>query len=81
MDKFELERFRIRRAAILGVPPDDLDAVLLPPSGVAEAAHGTLFGRPVIEIEHHQTADTQDDIILGDWSQYLVVHGRHNLDE
>ncbi|GAG20299.1 unnamed protein product, partial [marine sediment metagenome] len=34
--------------------------------------YGTLFGRPVIVTEHCQTAGTSGDIILGDWSQYLI---------
>lgn len=46
--------------------------VYVPASGASESPYGTLFGRPVIVTEHCQAAGTRGDIILADWSQYLI---------
>lgn len=47
--------------------------VYMPPGGASAAPYGTLFGRPVIPIEQCQTLGTAGDIILGDFSQYLLI--------
>jgi HK97 family phage major capsid protein len=47
--------------------------VYMPPGGASVAPYGTLFGRPVIPIEQCQTLGTAGDIILGDFSQYILI--------
>lgn len=47
--------------------------VYLPPGGASATPYGTLFGRPVIPIEQCQTLGTTGDIILGDFSQYILI--------
>jgi HK97 family phage major capsid protein len=47
--------------------------VYMPANGLSAAPYGTLKGRPVIPIEQCQTLGTSGDIILADFSQYLVV--------
>ena len=46
--------------------------VYLPPTGAAEQPYGSLFGRPVIPLEQCQTLGTAGDIILADFSTYLL---------
>jgi len=45
----------------------------IPPGGLSQAPYGTLLGRPVIPIEQCQTLGTSGDIILADFSEYLVI--------
>jgi len=47
--------------------------VYMPPGGASAAPYGTLFGRPVIPIEQCQTLGDAGDIILGDFSQYILI--------
>lgn len=47
--------------------------VWIPPSGAAGSPYGTLLGRPIIPIESCQALGTAGDIILGDFSQYLLA--------
>lgn len=47
--------------------------VYMPATGVAGSMYSTLFGRPVIEIEHADTVGDQGDIMLLDLSQYLMI--------
>ena len=47
--------------------------VYLPPGGASGQPYGTLFGRPVIAIEQCQTLGDAGDIILGDFSQYILI--------
>jgi len=47
--------------------------VYLPPGGISEKPYSTLFGRPVIPVEYCETCGTPGDIILADFSQYLVA--------
>jgi len=47
--------------------------VYLPANGAADRPYATLFGRPVIPCEHCQTLGTSGDIILADFSQYLLI--------
>ena len=44
----------------------------LPANGLSSTPYGTLMGRPVLMTEHCQTLGTVGDIILADWSQYLI---------
>jgi len=47
-------------------------AVYLPPGGASATPYGNLLGRPVIDTEHMPALGDQGDILLADWSQYLV---------
>lgn len=44
----------------------------LPANGLAGAPYGLLLGRPLILTEHCQTLGTVGDIMICDWSQYLI---------
>jgi len=45
----------------------------LPPGGASQAPYGTIFGMPVLFIEHAPTVGDANDICLVDLSQYLVI--------
>jgi HK97 family phage major capsid protein len=47
--------------------------VYLPANGISGSPYGTLFGRPVITLEYNNTVGTTGDILLGDWSQYVLA--------
>ncbi len=47
--------------------------VFLPPGGLSQSPYGTLFGRPVMPMEHCETLGTEGDIVLCDPSQYLMI--------
>jgi len=47
--------------------------VYLPAGGLSVSPYGSLFGRPVIPVEYCQTLGTTGDIILADFSQYLMI--------
>lgn len=47
--------------------------VYMPGGGVSRAPYSSLFGRPVVPIEHCQTLGTTGDIILMDPSAYLLA--------
>ncbi|GAB6174500.1 hypothetical protein JCM15765_39780 [Paradesulfitobacterium aromaticivorans] len=47
--------------------------VYMPASGVSGSPYSTLFGRPVIPLEQCETLGTLGDIILADFSQYLLI--------
>ena len=47
--------------------------VYLPAGGASASPYGTLFGRPVVPIEHASTLGTIGDISLLDLSQYLMI--------
>lgn len=47
--------------------------VYLPAGGLAGSPFSTLFGRPVIPVEYCSTLGTVGDIILGDFSTYLLI--------
>jgi len=49
------------------------ELVYLPPGGLSAAPYGTLFGRPVIEVEYAATVGDVADICLFDMSQYLMI--------
>ena len=48
-------------------------AVYLPPGGASSSPYASLFGRPVIPIEHCQTVGTVGDIILADMGGYILA--------
>jgi len=45
----------------------------MPANGLAGQPWSTLFGRPVIPVEHCQTLGTKGDIVLADLSQYVMI--------
>jgi HK97 family phage major capsid protein len=47
--------------------------VYMPAGGIAGTPYSTLFGRPIVPIEQCQTLGTTGDIILADFSQYLMI--------
>jgi HK97 family phage major capsid protein len=47
--------------------------VYMPPGGLSEAPYGRLKGRPVMVIEHCETLGDAGDIVLSDFSQYLLA--------
>lgn len=47
--------------------------VFMPPGGLSQSPYGTLMGRPVIPIEQCATMGTSGDIILADFSDYIVI--------
>lgn len=47
--------------------------VYLPPTGITGNVYGSLFGRPVIEIEHASALGTVGDIAFLDLTQYQLV--------
>ena len=47
--------------------------VFIPGGSFANAPFGTLFGRPIVPIEFCKTLGTVGDIILGDFSEYLLI--------
>lgn len=46
--------------------------VYLPSGGVADAPYARLKGRPVIPFEYCDTVGDLGDIVLADWSQYVI---------
>ena len=46
--------------------------VYMPANGLSSSPYGTMYGRPVVEIEQCQTLGTAGDIYLADLSQYLL---------
>ena len=44
----------------------------MPAGGLSGSPYATLMGRPLIMTEHCQTLGTTGDLILCDWSQYLI---------
>jgi HK97 family phage major capsid protein len=47
--------------------------VYMPPGGVSAEPYGTLFGRPVIEVEQANSLGSVGDISFVDLSQYLLI--------
>lgn len=64
----EPQLFRMSLAVGTGGVP-----VYLPAGGLSQSPYGTLFGRPVISIEHAATLGAAGDILLCDLSQYLLI--------
>jgi HK97 family phage major capsid protein len=47
--------------------------VYMPEGGLSQSPYATLYGRPVIPIEHCATLGTVGDIVFADLSQYLLI--------
>lgn len=47
--------------------------VYMPPGGASATPYGTLFGRPVIPCNYCSEVGTVGDIILADFSEYLLI--------
>lgn len=47
--------------------------VLMPATGISGAPYDTMFGRPVIPTEYNATLGDLGDLLLGDFSQYLLI--------
>jgi HK97 family phage major capsid protein len=47
--------------------------VFIPGGSFTNAPFGSLFGRPIVPVEFCKTLGTLGDIILADWSQYLLI--------
>lgn len=47
--------------------------VYMPPGGLSQAPYGTMYGLPVIPIEHGSALGDKGDIVLADLSQYLMI--------
>ena len=47
--------------------------VYMPPGGVSAEPYGTIFGRPVIEVEQAGSLGSVGDINFVDLSQYLLI--------
>ncbi len=47
--------------------------VFVPGGSFANAPFGTLLGRPIVPLEFCETLGSKGDIILADWSEYLLV--------
>jgi HK97 family phage major capsid protein len=47
--------------------------VFIPGGSFANAPFGSLFGRPIVPIEFCETLGTKGDIILADFSEYLLI--------
>ncbi len=45
----------------------------MPANGLAGSPYGTLFGRPVVPIEHADTVGDQGDVILADMGEYALA--------
>ena len=50
-----------------------------PPGGLSGAPYGTLFGRPVVELETCSALGTVGDIIFADFSQYLIGRRKRGI--
>ena len=47
--------------------------VYMPAGGISGSPYSTIFGRPVIPVEYCETLGTEGDVILADFSQYLLA--------
>lgn len=56
-----------KMVGVSGVP------VYLPAGGLSQAPYGTLLGRPVIPVEYCATLGDKGDIVLADFSQYVLA--------
>ena len=54
-------------------------APFLPASGISGLPYSTLFGRPIVPCEHCQTLGTTGDIVLADFSQYVLAEHTRGL--
>lgn len=47
--------------------------VLMPATGISGAQYDTMFGRPVVPTEYNATMGAVNDVLLADFSQYLLI--------
>lgn len=47
--------------------------VYVPAGGLSASPYGALFGRPVIPVEYTETLGSAGDVILADFSQYIII--------
>jgi HK97 family phage major capsid protein len=47
--------------------------IYMPPGGLSANPYSTLFGRPMVEVEHASTLGTVGDIVIADLDQYLLI--------
>lgn len=47
--------------------------LFMPPGGLSQSPYGTLFGRPVIEVEQASALGDKGDIVFADLTQYLLI--------
>lgn len=58
------------------------EMVYMPPGGVSQAPFGTLFGRPIVEIEQASALGDVGDIFFADFDQYgLITKGGIRADQ
>lgn len=69
----QLLRMFVPHTNVAGTENVGGQSVYLPPGGLSGQQYGTLFGRPVIEIEQCATLGDKGDIILADLTQYLMI--------
>ena len=55
--------------------------MFMPPGGLSQSPYGTIFGRPVIEIEQCEALGDAGDIIFADLSQYLLINKAPNFSQ
>jgi len=53
--------------------------MFMPPGGLSQSPYGTLFGRPVIEIEQCEALGDKGDIIFADFNEYLLINKSPNF--
>jgi len=53
--------------------------VYLPANGLSGSPYATLFGRPVIPVEHCYMLGTAGDVILADFAQYLLARKSNGI--
>lgn len=63
----QLMTMQLNTGGDTGVP------VYMPAGGLSERPYSTLFGRPIIPIEQCSPLGEVGDVILGDFSQYLLI--------
>ncbi len=47
--------------------------VLMPATGISSAPYDTMYGRPVVPTEYNATMGSVNDVLLADFSQYLLI--------
>jgi HK97 family phage major capsid protein len=68
-----LEKMVIPHKNVAGTENVSGQAVWIPPNGAAGFPNGSIFGRPVIPIEHCETLGTVGDIVLADMGMYYTL--------
>jgi HK97 family phage major capsid protein/ATP-dependent Clp endopeptidase proteolytic subunit ClpP len=47
--------------------------LFMPPGGLTQSPYGTIFGRPVIEVEQAEALGDKGDIIFADFGEYVLI--------